>query len=142
MRYEEDGVVVLVTETENSPKEQGHKVCYSSISSQLLFMILFSILAIIVLFPFTNIFLKIIRGTEQKLLEQLTEGTPAMPGEPMHSLNAINDPCYVEDFLLTHRTFISSTKVMEHLLSLMHKGKTMDTEKQRVTRVILLWVRK
>ena len=60
----------------------------------------------------------------------------------MHSLNAINDPCYVEDFLLTHRTFISSTKVMEHLLSLMHKGKTMDTEKQRVTRVILLWVRK
>merc|ERR1719225_479787 len=63
-----------------------------------------------------------------------------MSGEPIHSFNAINDPSYVEDFLLTHRTFISSTKVMEHLLSLMHKGNALDTEKQRVTRVILLWV--
>ena len=108
MRYEdENGDVVLVTETENSSKEQGHKI---------------------------------IRGTEQKLLEQLTEDTPSISGEPIHSSNAINDPSYVEDFLLTHRTFISSTKVMEHLLSLMHKGNALDTEKQRVTRVILLWV--
>ena len=65
------------------------------------------------------LFQKIIRGTEQKLLEQLTEGTPAISGEPIHSFNAINDPCYVEDFLLTHRTFISSTKVMEHLLKVL-----------------------
>ena len=91
--------------------------------------------------------LKIIRGTEQKLLEQLTEDTPAMHGEPFHSFNAINDPCYVEDFLLTHRTFISSTKVMEHLLSLMQKGTCaldrvdLDTQKDKATRVILLWVR-
>ena len=70
-----------------------------------------------------------------------------MHGEPIHSLNAINDPCYVEDFLLTHRTFISSTKVMEHLLSLMQRGTqaldrvNLDTQKNKVTRVILLWVR-
>ena len=70
-----------------------------------------------------------------------------MHGEPFHSFNAINDPCYVEDFLLTHRTFISSTKVMEHLLSLMQKGTCaldrvdLDTQKDKATRVILLWVR-
>ena len=26
-RYEEDGAVVLVTETENAAKDRGHKVC-------------------------------------------------------------------------------------------------------------------
>ena len=86
-------------------------------------------------------FIKIIRGTEQKLLEQLTEDTPAIAGEPVHN-SVINDPSYVEDFLLTHRTFISSAKVMDHLLKLMYNAKTMDTAKQRVTRVLLLWVRR
>ena len=82
---------------------------------------------------------QIIRGTEQKLLEQLTEDTPAIAGEPVHN-SVINDPSYVEDFLLTHRTFISSSQVMDHLLKLMYNAKTMDTAKQRVTRVLLLWV--
>ena len=38
MRYEEDGVVVLVTETENSPKEQGHKVGYNFISNHFFYL--------------------------------------------------------------------------------------------------------
>ena len=59
----------------------------------------------------------------------------------MHS-SVINDPSYVEDFLLTHRTFLNSAKVMDHLLKLMNNAKTMDTAKQRVTRVLLLWVRR
>ena len=81
---------------------------------------------------FPLILTKIIRGTEQKLLEQLTEDTPAIAGES----GLINDPSYVEDFLLTHRSFISSADVIHHLLNLMHQRKTMD----RVTRVLLLWV--
>ena len=148
MRYEdEDGAVVLVTETETSSKDQGHKVFEKFILS----LDHLGIVKVIYWYKYLTVqflqCLKIIRGTEQKLLEHLTEDTPVMHGEPFHSFNTINDPCYVEDFLLTHRTFISSTKVMEHLLSLMQKGTgaldrvNLDNQKDKVARVILLWVR-
>ena len=82
------------------------------------------------------LFYQIIRGSEYKLVEQLTEDTPSITQLAIHSPSAINDPSYVEDFLLTHRTFICSTKVMQHLLDLMLQKRSMD----KVTRVLLLWV--
>ena len=67
-----------------------------------------------------------IRGTPEKLLSQLIDE------------NANADPTYVEDFLLTHRTFMkSSLEVAERLLDWFHEGHLCD----RVTRVLLLWVR-
>jgi len=68
----------------------------------------------------------VIRGTPQRLLAQLIDEN-----------NFTTDPTYVEDFLLTHRTFMTSLEVIEYLLQLMNEGKLMD----RVTRVLLLWVR-
>ena len=50
--------------------------------------------------------------------------------------NFTTDPTFVEDFLLTHRTFMKSLEVIEYLLQLMNERKLMD----RVTRVLLLWV--
>ena len=82
------------------------------------------------------LFYQIIRGSECKLVEQLTEDTPSITQLAIHSPSVINDPSYVEDFLLTHRTFICSTKVMQHLLDLMLQKRSMD----KVTRVLLLWV--
>lgn len=67
---------------------------------------------------------KVIRGTAQRLLAQLIDENSAI------------DPTYVEDFLLTHRTFMTSQEVILYLLQLMNKGELMD----RVTRVLLLWV--
>lgn len=69
---------------------------------------------------------QVIRGTPQRLLAQLIDEN-----------NFTTDPTYVEDFLLTHRTFMTSLEVIEYLLQLMNEGKLMD----RVTRVLLLWVR-
>lgn len=47
------------------------------------------------------------------------------------------DPTYVEDFLLTHRTFIpSSLDVANQLLAWFAEPSVRD----RVTRVVLLWV--
>lgn len=47
------------------------------------------------------------------------------------------DPTYVEDFLLTHRTFIdSSIDVAQQLLEWFNE----PTVRDRVTRVVLLWV--
>ncbi|XP_066903454.1 rap guanine nucleotide exchange factor 6 isoform X8 [Halyomorpha halys] len=67
----------------------------------------------------------VIRGTPEKLMQQLIEE------------NSIIDPTYVEDFLLTHRTFISSSvDVAKQLLKWFHEECCRD----RVTRVLLLWV--
>ena len=74
-----------------------------------------------------NVFsFQVIRGTPQRLLAQLIDEN-----------NFTTDPTYVEDFLLTHRTFMTSQEVIQYLLQLMNEGKLMD----RVTRVLLLWVR-
>lgn len=51
--------------------------------------------------------------------------------------NSHTDPTYVEDFLLTHRTFIPSPlHVAEQLLDWFKE----TTVRDRVTRVVLLWV--
>ncbi|KAK6645111.1 hypothetical protein RUM43_001387 [Polyplax serrata] len=66
----------------------------------------------------------VIRGTPERLMLQLIEE------------NSI-DPTYVEDFLLTHRTFIdSSIDVAQQLLEWFEESTVRD----RVTRVVLLWV--
>lgn len=64
------------------------------------------------------------QGTPERLMLQLVEE------------NSI-DPTYVEDFLLTHRTFIdSSIDVAQQLLEWFAE----PTVRDRVTRVVLLWV--
>ena len=69
---------------------------------------------------------KVIRGTSDRLLSQLIDEN-----------STSSDATYVEDFLLTYRTFISSPiDVAEKLLDWFHEGKLCD----RVTRVLLLWV--
>lgn len=51
--------------------------------------------------------------------------------------NSVIDPTYVEDFLLTHRTFIkNSMEVANQLLDWFNEPSARD----RVTRVVLLWV--
>lgn len=67
----------------------------------------------------------VIRATPDMLMYHLTEE------------NSSIDPTYVEDFLLTHRTFISSPLYVAKQLLEWFK----DPEKRdRVTRVVLLWV--
>ncbi|KAL1459965.1 hypothetical protein WDU94_011910 [Cyamophila willieti] len=67
----------------------------------------------------------VIRGTPDRLMLQLIEE------------NSVIDPTYVEDFLLTHRTFIgTSIEVAEQLLQWFKDSQARD----RVTRVVLLWV--
>ena len=67
----------------------------------------------------------VIRGTPERLMQQLIEE------------NSLTDPTYVEDFLLTHRTFIPSPlHVANQLLSWFKEQEIRD----RVTRVVLLWV--
>ncbi|XP_026287919.1 rap guanine nucleotide exchange factor 2 isoform X4 [Frankliniella occidentalis] len=67
----------------------------------------------------------VIRGTPDRLMLQLIEE------------NSIVDPTYVEDFLLTHRTFIdNSFSVANQLLEWFKEESVRD----RVTRVVLLWV--
>lgn len=67
----------------------------------------------------------VIRGTPERLMLQLIEE------------NSIIDPTYVEDFLLTHRTFIdNSFSVANQLLEWFKEESVRD----RVTRVVLLWV--
>ncbi|XP_064457908.1 rap guanine nucleotide exchange factor 6-like isoform X3 [Ornithodoros turicata] len=66
----------------------------------------------------------VIRGTPERLLSQLLEENGLDPG-------------YIEDFLLTYRTFIpSSTVVTSKLLSWFKDPSLRD----KVTRVVLLWV--
>ncbi|KAL3284268.1 hypothetical protein HHI36_018429 [Cryptolaemus montrouzieri] len=67
----------------------------------------------------------VIRGTPDRLMFQLIEE------------NSLTDPTYVEDFLLTYRTFIpSSLHVASRLLQWFQEADVRD----RVTRVVLLWV--
>lgn len=67
----------------------------------------------------------VIRATPQRLMTQLIEE------------NSLTDPTYVEDFLLTHRTFIPSPlHVANQLLDWFRDPDIRD----RVTRVVLLWV--
>ncbi|XP_022902879.1 rap guanine nucleotide exchange factor 6 isoform X4 [Onthophagus taurus] len=67
----------------------------------------------------------VIRGTAEKLMQQLVEE------------NNLTDSTYVEDFLLTHRTFIPSPlHVANQLLDWFKDQEVRD----RVTRVVLLWV--
>lgn len=67
----------------------------------------------------------VIRGTPERLMLHLIEE------------NSITDPTYVEDFLLTHRTFIPSPLHVANQLLEWFK----DTDiRDRVTRVVLLWV--
>lgn len=67
----------------------------------------------------------VIKGTPDRLLTQLVEE------------NSSVDPTYVEDFLLTHRTFLaSSLKVANQLLTWFTDTQLRD----KITRVVLLWV--
>ncbi|XP_011499860.1 PREDICTED: rap guanine nucleotide exchange factor 2-like isoform X5 [Ceratosolen solmsi marchali] len=67
----------------------------------------------------------VIRGTPDRLMLQLIEE------------NSITDPTYVEDFLLTHRTFVdNSLFVATQLLDWFEQAQVRD----RVARVVLLWV--
>lgn len=88
----------------------------------------------------------VIRGTPERLMLHLIEES------------SINDPTYVEDFLLTHRTFIESqVRVANQLLEWFRSDEIVDalkpaiTEglssapsyidvKYRVARVVILWV--
>ncbi|XP_055385503.1 uncharacterized protein LOC129614698 isoform X3 [Condylostylus longicornis] len=79
----------------------------------------------------------VIRGTISRLMVQLIEE------------NSMTDPTYVEDFLLTHRTFIENPKeVAKQLLqwfenedtSPLHTNASGMEIRDRVSRVILLWV--
>ncbi|XP_071455604.1 rap guanine nucleotide exchange factor 2 [Hetaerina americana] len=67
----------------------------------------------------------VIRGTPERLMLQLIEE------------NSLIDPTYVEDFLLTHRSFIETPiRVASQLLEWFNDPGVKD----RVTRVVLLWV--
>ena len=87
----------------------------------------------------------VIRGTPERLMLHLIEE------------NSINDPTYVEDFLLTHRTFIESQiRVANQLLEWFRRDEIIDDLKPsisesinsasyidvryRVARVVILWV--
>lgn len=67
----------------------------------------------------------VIRATPEMLMAQLTEE------------NTLNDNTYVEDFLLTHRTFISSPL---HVANQLLEWFKVPEKRDRVTRVVLLWV--
>ncbi|XP_011481476.1 rap guanine nucleotide exchange factor 6 isoform X7 [Oryzias latipes] len=67
----------------------------------------------------------VIKGTPERLIMHLVE-------EP-----SVVDPTYIEDFLLTYRTFLSSPmEVGKKLLEWFQKDSLQDT----VTRIVLLWV--
>ncbi|XP_028314740.1 rap guanine nucleotide exchange factor 2 isoform X4 [Gouania willdenowi] len=67
----------------------------------------------------------VIKGTPERLTMHLVEE------------HSVVDPTYIEDFLLTYRTFLSSPMVVgKKLLEWFHDPSLRD----RVTRVVLLWV--
>ncbi|OQR77979.1 rap guanine nucleotide exchange factor 2-like, partial [Tropilaelaps mercedesae] len=66
----------------------------------------------------------VIRGTPERLLAQLLDEN-------------VLDPGYIEDFLLTYRTFVDSpTEITRQMVDWFQDDKLRD----RVTRVVLLWV--
>ncbi|CAG5988906.1 unnamed protein product [Menidia menidia] len=67
----------------------------------------------------------VIKGTPERLTMHLVEE------------HSVVDPTYIEDFLLTYRTFLSSPMVVgKKLLEWFHDSSLRD----KVTRVVLLWV--
>ncbi|XP_049340499.1 rap guanine nucleotide exchange factor 2 isoform X4 [Astyanax mexicanus] len=67
----------------------------------------------------------VIKGTTERLTMHLVEE------------HSVVDPTYIEDFLLTYRTFLSSPMVVgKKLLEWFHDSSLRD----KVTRVVLLWV--
>ncbi|XP_046392008.1 rap guanine nucleotide exchange factor 2 [Ischnura elegans] len=70
----------------------------------------------------------VIRGTPERLMLQLIEE------------NSWIDPTYVEDFLLTHRSFIESPIRVAGQLLEWYELFNDPAVKDRVTRVVLLWV--
>ncbi|XP_059489426.1 rap guanine nucleotide exchange factor 2 isoform X2 [Neocloeon triangulifer] len=87
---------------------------------------------------------EVVLVTEQRVIEGgnrrghiAIRGTPARLMQHLIEENSIIDPTYVEDFLLTHRTFIESTLSVAHqLLQWFERPESRD----KVTRVVLLWV--
>ncbi|XP_062868307.1 rap guanine nucleotide exchange factor 6 isoform X3 [Trichomycterus rosablanca] len=67
----------------------------------------------------------VIKGTPERLIMHLVE-------EP-----SVVDPTYIEDFLLTYRTFLSSPMEVGNKLLEWFK---MDSLRDTVTRIVLLWV--
>ncbi|MFT7796173.1 rap guanine nucleotide exchange factor 6 isoform X2 [Arapaima gigas] len=67
----------------------------------------------------------VIKGTPERLIMHLIEE------------HSVVDPTYVEDFLLTYRTFLSSPLVVGQKLL---EWFTVDSLRDKVTRVVLLWV--
>ncbi|KAL5281093.1 RAPGEF2 family protein [Megaselia abdita] len=88
----------------------------------------------------------VIRGTVDELIEQLVvEGD--QDGEEGGGEG--DSGCYIDDFLLTHRTFVESRRVFHQLLEWFRYSNTTTIPRtypspqeirDRVTRVILLWV--
>ena len=69
----------------------------------------------------------VIRGTAERLMARLMEDNNS----------SSSDPTFVEDFLLTYRTFLDSpTVIMDQLLRWFGNVSLRD----KVTRVLLLWV--
>uniref|UniRef100_A0A3B3TEL3 Rap guanine nucleotide exchange factor 6-like n=1 Tax=Paramormyrops kingsleyae TaxID=1676925 RepID=A0A3B3TEL3_9TELE len=67
----------------------------------------------------------VIKGTPERLIMHLVED------------QSVVDPTYVEDFLLTYRTFLSCPMVVGRRLLQWFK---VDSLRDKVTRVVLLWV--
>merc|ERR1719242_2243216 len=67
----------------------------------------------------------VIRGAPDRLIAQLVED------------NSSIDPTYIEDFLLTHRTFVERSVVVANQLLEWFQDPVL---RDRVTRVLLLWV--
>merc|ERR1719328_221607 len=67
----------------------------------------------------------VIRGIPDRLMGQLVED------------NSTIDPTYIEDFLLTHRTFVDRSVVVANQLLEWFQDPVL---RDRVTRVLLLWV--
>ena len=103
LRHEEDGQIVMVVErreTIDGGSRRGHvviRVRYFSTTPLVLF-ILFVIILINEICYF--------QATPDRLMLQLIEE------------NSITDPTYVEDFLLTHRTFIENPILVANQLLL------------------------
>lgn len=147
-KHEENGVLVLVTELRHGASEgaarRGHVVI--RVSNTLQFMneiqLLFSIKHSKFLLQYIHSlhifqFSLYLQGTPDRLMLQLIEE------------NSMTDPTYVEDFLLTYRTFISnSQEISKQLLEwfenetamILQCASTPSEIRDRVTRVVLLWV--
>ncbi|XP_066508118.1 rap guanine nucleotide exchange factor 2 isoform X2 [Hoplias malabaricus] len=67
----------------------------------------------------------VVKGTTERLIQHLVED------------HSVVDPTYIEDFLLTYRTFLSSPLIVgQRLLDWFNDPSSRD----KVTRVVLLWV--